>query len=114
MKITTMQTHTLKIYYTNRENCSVLVYTEQFEKESKTKLLDFLENIFAKFNDYNTNPLSFENSPENQQKIKELKTHTSMSIDDIVQINDKMFKVDITGFVNEDFEQVLDETFEIF
>ena len=54
----------------------------------------YLEKIFRKFNS-RENPLS---TRDNQEKIKSLETHTSMSVGDVIQINDKYYSVSGEGF----------------
>lgn len=66
-----------------------------YETEIKKKCInEYLENIFEKFNS-EENPLS---TPEYQDKIKSLLTHTSMSVGDVVQIDDSYYVVSVIGF----------------
>ena len=54
-----------------------------------------LGKIFKRFNDQKTNPLCF---PENQKLLKHYKSHTSMSIVDVVSIDGVCYSVRQFGF----------------
>jgi hypothetical protein len=54
------------------------------------------EKIFAIFNDYNLNPLSHQNG--GQDIVKKLKTHTSMSVEDIIEVNGNFYITVGQGF----------------
>ena len=54
----------------------------------------YLEHIFELFNSDN-NPLS---APKYQTIIKNLKAHTSMSVGDVIQVDDNYYVVDGLGF----------------
>lgn len=55
-----------------------------------------LEGLFARFNS-EENPLS---SEEKQKLIREHNTHTSMSLGDVVKVNDKYYVAAQIGFQN--------------
>jgi hypothetical protein len=54
-----------------------------------------LNKIFKRFNDQKTNPLCF---PESQNLLKRYKSHTSMSIGDVISIDDVCYSVSQFGF----------------
>lgn len=61
---------------------------------NENEIMDYIENLFFTFNSDN-NPLS---SPNIQKKLKEFNSHTSMSMGDIVQINNDYYMVAGVGF----------------
>ncbi|AAV51045.1 hypothetical protein [Acanthamoeba castellanii mimivirus] len=71
-------------------------YTKVYEytDDTQTNYKDILELIFEKFNNTD-NPLK---SLDNQKIIRNNKLHTSMSVDDIVKIDNNYYIVDIIGF----------------
>lgn len=75
-----------------------LINSEDFDEKSIQYVDNYkiLNNIFYRYNNYNTNPLS---SNEGQNKIKNSPVqHTSMSVGDIIQINKKYYIVSNFGF----------------
>jgi hypothetical protein len=67
---------------------------ENVDVNNKANLYEFLENIFRTFNSED-NPL---NDQVIQKKIRELKSHTSMSVGDVVLVNNVYYYVGCTGF----------------
>lgn len=67
----------------------VEVFSEPFTLKdgSEAGVRSFLEKQFARFNDYNTNPVSGENDAEKQRFIVEKQSHTSMSVGDVVRLD---------------------------
>lgn len=55
-----------------------------------------LESLFAKYNDYDANPLSHQNG--GQGIVKQLGVHTSMSIEDIIEVGGIFYMVFGVGF----------------
>lgn len=66
----------------------------EYTDDTQTNYKDILELIFEKFNNTD-NPLK---SLDNQKIIRSNKLHTSMSVDDIVKIDNDYYIVDIIGF----------------
>jgi len=67
------------------------------EMVNENKLDSSLETIFAKYNDYSTNPYSSENN--GQRIIKEKGVHhTSMSVEDVVKVGKTYYVVAGLGF----------------
>lgn len=61
--------------------------------------LEYIDRIYTKFNKYEENPLSGLVSSTNQKRIEDLDTHTSMSIGDIIQLDQDMYTVTQFNFV---------------
>ena len=82
----------------------VKVYTEHFKlpSNSEDNILSFLESQFKRFNGED-NPLS---SPEKQKIIKTNKTHTSMSIGDVIQLKYLDGKVETWGVSEVSFQKI--------
>ena len=74
-----------KVDKTTLSNTHREVY--QTKEEVPEDRVPFLEEYFHKFNVYEENPLSHENSPDKQQFIKENQLHTSMSVGDVIEIH---------------------------
>lgn len=90
----------IQIYYTNREDKYIKIYEGEYSYNEKLieDVYDLLDGIFDTFNNDDLSPLSYNVSQENQQKVKDNKTHTSMSINDIIEINDRFYIVKENGF----------------
>jgi hypothetical protein len=102
------------IYYYKSPNVSLMLYGDVKKEEmNKThvevyrdivefpinfSILDALEDLFCRFNDYETNPLSYDHSPKKQEFIKHNSLHTSMSVGDAVQINNEIWACKMQGW----------------
>ncbi|AZL89600.1 hypothetical protein QKC54_gp0925 [Megavirus baoshan] len=98
----------IEIYYYQRKNTECEIYSfihstkhyiKIFSYDTNEKLfgqhiIEHLDDVFEKFNNYH-NPL---NKKELQKKVKKYHTHTSMSVDDIIKIDDSYFLVTDFGF----------------
>jgi hypothetical protein len=76
------------------------VQVDTHEDQSATSKQEYAEKLFALYNDgtQSGNPLG---TPEGQQKIRSIgASHTSMSINDFVVIDDEVLIVDACGFLN--------------
>ncbi|ARF12179.1 hypothetical protein Klosneuvirus_3_314 [Klosneuvirus KNV1] len=69
------------------------IYTFQHEFQETDNVNEFLENLFHRFNS-DENPLA---TKEYQDKIEKLQAHTSMSMGDVIKINDTHYIVDGIG-----------------
>lgn len=69
-------------------------FEHQFQPDELDSKHEFLETIFSRFNS-DDNPLS---TKDYQNKIKDLKAHTSMSMGDVVQIDSSYYMVAGMGF----------------
>lgn len=89
------------------ENTIFIVAKEFFEKywvdmdeeeyiESDADVKTELEKIFAKYNQYGSNPLSADNG--GQDKVRSKGVHTSMSIGDMIEVDGQTYMVASTGF----------------
>lgn len=67
-----------------------VVYSEKLESNN---VPEYLESLFARFNSDTDNPLNMQ-----QDKIKQLSTHTSMCVGDVVKIGDTYYACGIMGF----------------
>jgi hypothetical protein len=63
--------------------------TDTFDSEKKT--LEFLENVFSRYNNPDTNPLS---TPEKQEFLRNNRLFTSMSVGGVVWIGDDPKELD--------------------
>jgi len=86
--------HPTKITKEEFDKYYASIYTFQHEFQETDNISDFLENLFHRFNS-EENPLS---TKEYQDKIEKLQAHTSMSMGDIIKINDAYYMVDGNGF----------------
>ena len=77
----------------------VKVYEETIKSVNDDDILDKLEDIFAKFNNDDLNPLSGSVNSERQQFITQNRLHTSISVGDIIKYNDKIYIVAGCGFI---------------
>lgn len=80
------------------ERWHVLIYEFEDIKDDDSTTDEYLDSVYSKFNSNDKNPLSIFNSPTRQKIIKELQTHTSMSIGDIVEVDGTMYVVNQFGF----------------
>lgn len=100
----------IQIYYWNRQHVNFLKDTTGITVENLNKthvkvptfdsrytcigfdpMLDIntmLEDLFCKYNHEDKNPLG---SVNGQKFVRENKTHTSMSVGDVIQVNEKYF-----------------------
>lgn len=67
------------------------------EEVNKLHLYDSLEKIFAKYNNYETNPYSAENNGQKIIKQKDV-LHTSMMVGDVIKVEDDYYIVGSVGF----------------
>lgn len=86
-----------KVNITHIDSCYTNIFNETnsivLNNEDETDCL--LENLFVRFNSTDVNPLQ---SEEAQKMIKQNKTHTSMSLGDIIKLNDKYYMLGMLGF----------------
>ena len=77
-------------------NTFIKYYVEVYSlnEEILTSIESFLDMIFSRFND-ESNPLS---TKECQEKIKEKNSHTSMTVGDIIKIDNEYYIVASMGF----------------
>lgn len=71
----------------------ISIYTFEHEFQKTDNITEFIENLFHRFNS-DENPLS---TKEYQDKIEALQAHTSMSMGDIIKIDDVYYIVDGVG-----------------
>lgn len=75
----------------------VYEYSDTIGDINSDIIYEYFEMVFRKFNDENLNPLSYSVSKENQQRVRDLKTHTSMSVGDVIKINTEIYVITIDG-----------------
>jgi hypothetical protein len=83
--------HEVKIYYYSSK---YYVCLYEFRTDIKEEIMIFLEKLFARFNS-EENPLC---APKYQEKIKSFLSHTSMSVGDVVQIDNDYYVINGIGF----------------
>ncbi len=90
MAIITVLYHKNGIGYHDKFDKHNLVSTHEevyhIKEEVPEDRMMFLDQYFTNFNDDSTNPLSYENNPNYQEKLRNTVGHTSMSIGDIIKI----------------------------
>lgn len=119
-------TNELKIYYTNNEFFCMGAEDTDVTDMAKThhelpqvaidglptevisayvnagKVKECLEVIFRIMNNYTSNPLSHEHDNGMQAWVRSVRTHTSMSVGDVVQINGTHWFCDHVGWTQID------------
>ncbi|AGD92926.1 hypothetical protein LBA_01008 [Megavirus lba] len=98
----------IEIYYYQRKNADSEIYSFIYSLKHYVKIysyvtneklcdqyvIEHLDDVFKRFNN-DDNPLY---QKDLQKKVKKYHTHTSMSVDDIIKIDDMYFLVTDFGF----------------
>nr|WBF70319.1 hypothetical protein [Megavirus caiporensis] len=106
----------IEIYYYQRKNADSELYSFIYLSKHYVKIYSYmtdeklhdqdvikhLGHIFKRFNNDN-NPLY---QKDLQKRVKKYHTHTSISVDDIIKINDKYFMVTDFGFEVIDLDKI--------
>lgn len=62
------------------------VYSGDVAFPAEAGRAEWLEQMFRRFNDYDTNPISSKNDPKKQEWLAQHQIHTSMSVGDAIRI----------------------------
>lgn len=92
---------TLLLGKTERSDLNVYtdcVWEETINIPKHLSDIDFLDEIYNKFNSFSDNPLGASKNPAKQEYLKDKRLHTSMSVGDVVQIDDKYWVIRGSGF----------------